>query len=145
MPFVFFAAFKVWHLFVFFSDLHGRLDLELLRKLLYLSTVSTTSVCLCGFASAFYRRCSLPTFCAYQRTTAFPKHIVVFHPLDFTSPYATGDNMESPRGIYLRFSRGITSLLVVVGLSLPLAQFPFFVRPFLILSVLLPATGVAAL
>ena len=38
MPSVFFAAFKVWHLFVFFSDRHGRLDLELVPKLLYFST-----------------------------------------------------------------------------------------------------------
>ena len=39
MPSVLFAAFKVWHLFVFFSDLHGRLDLELVPKLFYFPTV----------------------------------------------------------------------------------------------------------
>ena len=39
MPSHLFAAFEVWHLFVFSSDLHGRLDLELLPKLFYFSTV----------------------------------------------------------------------------------------------------------
>ena len=37
MPSVFFAAFKVWR--SFFGDLHGRLDLEVVPKLFYFSTV----------------------------------------------------------------------------------------------------------
>ena len=38
MTFLFLAAFKVWHLFVS-GDLYGRLDLELVPKLFYFSTV----------------------------------------------------------------------------------------------------------
>ena len=78
------------------------------------------------FASAFYRRDSLPTFRAYQQTMAFPNHAEVFHRLVSTSPYAIGNNMDAFRLISLRFSRGITSFLVVaVGLSLLLGIHPF--------------------
>ena len=57
---------------------------------------------------------------------AFPNHIVVFHRLDFTSPYAIGDNIDRCfLRCSLRFSRGITSFLVAVGLSLPLGILPF--------------------
>ena len=86
---------------------------------------STTSVRPCGFASVFYRRCSLPTFRKYQRTMAFPNHVEVFHRLVPTSPYAIGDNIDSSRVIYLRFSRGITFFLVAAGLSLSLGILPF--------------------
>ena len=90
-----------------------------------------TSVSVRDLASAFYRRCSLPTFRAYQRTTAFSKHVVVFHSLDFPWLYATGDSIEFSLGIYFRFSRGVTSLLVVVGRSLPLGTLPFCCWTFL--------------
>ena len=77
--------------------------------LIVLFFYSTTSVRLCGFASAFYRRYSLPTFRAYRRTMAFPNHVEVFHRLVPTSAYAIGDSMDAFRVISLRFSRGITS------------------------------------
>ena len=63
---------------------------------------------------------------------AIPNDVVVFHRLDFTSPYAVGDNIDAFRAVSLRFSRGIASFLVVAGLSFPcpLAYFPFVVGPF---------------
>ena len=50
---------------------------------------------------------------------AFPNHVEVFHRIVSTPPYAIGGNMDAFRVISLRFSRGITSF-VVVGLYLPL-------------------------
>ena len=78
---------------------------------------------------------------------AFPNHHVeVFHRLVPTSLYAIGDNIDVSRVISPRFSRGITSFLVVaVGFSLPLTYFPFVVGPLLLFGVLLPTTVVAAL
>ena len=51
--------------------------------------------------------------------------VVVFHRLDSTLPYAIIDNIGASRAISHRFSRGITSFLVAVGLSLPLGILPF--------------------
>ena len=57
---------------------------------------------------------------------AFPNHVEVFRRLEPTAPYALGGNMDAFRDISLRFSRGITfSLVVAVGLSLPLGILPF--------------------
>ena len=94
----------------FVGDLHGRLDLELVPTLFFLF-YSPTNVRLRGLASAFYRRCSLPTFRAYRRNMAFPNHVKVFHRLVPTSPYAIGDDMDAFRLISLRFSRGISSFV----------------------------------
>ena len=96
---------------------------------------STTSVRLCGFASAFYRRFSLPKFRAYRRNMTFPNH--VSHRLVSTAPYALGDNIDASRVISLRFARGITFFLVVC-LSLPLGILPF--RCWAFLASLAPAT-----
>ena len=53
-------------------------------------------------------------------------HVEVFYRVVPTSPNAIGDNMDAFRVISLRFLRGITSSLVVaVGLSLPLGILPF--------------------
>ena len=81
----------------FFSDLHGRLDLELVPKLFYFSTVRR----------AFAFVVLLPPSTAdvacprFVRTMAFPNHIVVFHRLDFTSPYAIDDNIDRCFPLYL--------------------------------------------
>ena len=144
MPFVLFAAFKVWHLFVFFfSDLHGRLDLELVPELLYFSTVRRV------FASVVLLPPSTADVACprFVRTMAFPNHVEVFYRLDFISPYAIGDNIDASRVISLRFSRGITSFFCCCCWTspCPLAYVPFVVGPFFLLGALLPTTDVAAL
>ena len=79
MPSGFFAAFKVWHLFVFLVIFMGALILNLCPSCSTFLQYVTTSARLCGFASAFYRRCSLPTFRAYQRNMmAYPSHVECF-------------------------------------------------------------------
>ena len=55
---------------------------------------------------------------------AFPNHIEVFHRLLLTSPHAIGDDMGAFPVISLRFSRGITCLVVGVELSLSLGVLP---------------------
>ena len=50
---------------------------------------------------------------------------MVFRRYDLTSPYAVGDNIDASRAVSLRFSSGITSFLVVAGLSLPFGILPF--------------------
>ena len=62
---------------------------------------------------------------------AFPNHVEVFYRVVRTSPNAIGDNMDAFRVISLRFSRGITSFLVAVGLSLLLGILPFCCWTFL--------------
>ena len=144
MPSVLFAAFKVWHLFVFFSDLHERLDLELLPKLFYFSTVRRV------FAFVVL----LPPSTA---DVACPRFVHTDEPWRFRtmSRFSIVSFPPRPMRLVTRwmlsalfrfiFREALPPFLLLLDFPCPLAYFPFVVGHFFLLGVLFPTTDVAAL
>ena len=143
MPSVFFAAFKVWHFFVF-GDLHGRLDLELVPKLFYFSTVRRVFafVVLLPPSTADV---ACPRFVHTDETWRFrtmSRFSIVSFPPRLMRLVATW--MLSALFLFV-FREALPHFLLLLDSTCPLAYFIFVVGPFLILGVLLPTTDVAAL
>ena len=107
------------------------------------STFYSTSVRLCGFVSAFYRRCSLPTFRAYRRTMAT---VLKFSIVPFPPRSMRLVTIWMLSVLFASFvARNCFYFLLVLDCPCPLAYFPFVLGPYLLLVVMFPTTNVAAL
>ena len=143
MPSVFFAAFKVWHLFGF-GDLHGRLDLELVPKLFYFSIVRRVFA-LVVFLSPSTADVACPRFVHTEETWGFrtmSRFSIVSFPPRLMRLVTTW--MLSVLFLFV-FREALPPFLLLLDSSCPLACFIFVVGPFFILGVLLPMTDVAVL
>ena len=144
MTSVLFAAFKVWHSFDFISDLHGRLDIELLPKLFYFPTVRRVT--------AFV--VLLPPSTA---DVACPRFVHTDEPWRFRTMSRSSIVSFPPRSMRLVttwmlsalfrfvFREALPPFLLLLDIPCPLAYFTFVVGPFFLLGVLLPTTDVVAL
>ena len=130
MPSVFLDAFKAHGICSFSRGLHGRLDLELVPKLCLFATVRR----------AFAIVDILPPSTA---DVAGPRFVLAnepwrIRPMSWFSIVSISPRLMRvattwmlPTLFSLRFSRGITSFLVVVGLALPLGILIFCCGAFL--------------
>ena len=141
MPSVLFAYF----ICSIFGDLHGRLYLEHVPKLLYFSTVRRAIAFVVSLPpSTAHVAC--PRFVHTDETWRFRTmsgvSIVSFPP----RPMRLVTNCMLPAFFFLFVRReALPPFSSLLDFPCPLAYFPFVVGPFLILGVLLPTTDVAAL
>ena len=131
-------------LVLFFGDLHGRLDLELVPKLFYFSTVRRvfTFVVLLPPSAADV---ACPRFVHTDETWRFrtmSRFSIVSFPPRLMRLVTTW--MLSALFPFV-FREALPPFLLLLESPCPLTYFPFNVGPLLILGVLLPTTDVAAL
>ena len=128
----------------FFDDLHGRLDLELVPKLFYFSTVQRVSAFVVLLPpSTTDVACArlVHTDETWRFRTMSRFSIVSFPP----RPMRLVTKWMISALSLLVFLEELPRFLLLLGFPCSLAYLPFVVGPFLLLVGLLPTTAVAAL